>query len=1138
MPRNRAFSEPEYSAEYSADCSVTLPSDPGQAVGRMHEVTVRNSGCCLCLPRFMRLTFAPESLENLYQTYFRRQRHETLLVLVVFAALFDSYIIVMCAVVYTTDKLASVLVASVGLAADILLYLLCRFSLLPDRISRRVVPYTLWVLIASQIFCYLGLNYSRFHQASDTVGWQAFFSFSFFLTLPLRLTPIVLITTVSCGVHTLVLGVTIAQQQQEDIQGAALGRQLLANIVIYICAITVGIMSYYMADRKHRKAFLEARQSLEVKLNLEEQSQQQMRKGAQSSTQAWRQCKERLLLSILPKHIADEMLQDMKKEPSQKEMQQFNTMYMYRHENVSILFADIVGFTQLSSSCSAQELVKLLNELFARFDKLAAKYHQLRIKILGDCYYCICGLPDYREDHAACSIMMGLAMVEAISYVREKTQTDVDMRVGVHSGTVLGGVLGQKRWQYDVWSTDVTVANKMEAGGIPGRVHISQSTMECLHGEFDVEPGNGGDRCDYLRERGIETYLVVVPKGPVGKNGINGVKLSVTSSNGNSPLLINTTECNGSVNTACTTPEEPDELDTRVVNPSFPNPRRRLRLRDLAERVIDAQENEQELNKLLNEALLERETVQALKGKHTNRLSLRFVDPDLETRYSVEKEKQSGAAFCCSCVVALFTAAMEALIDPWMIANYITFAVGEVLLLILTICSLAAIFPRVFPKKLVSFSTWIDHTRWARNTWAMAAIFILTMADIVDMLSCLSRVPDSGSTSLPPASTSFSTWSSPDGCLNNPKYYNYIAVLALMATTMLVQVSHMVKLTLMLLITVATGIVNIYSWRDIFDHYDMSRFQDYRSYLVPSKFTMTIMIFIMMVSFYYFSRHVEKLARTLFLWKIEVHEQKEKVYEMRRWNEALVTNMLPEHVARHFLGSKKRDEELYSQSYDEIGVMFASIPNFSDFYTEESINNGGIECLRFLNEIISDFDSLLDEPQFRCITKIKTIGSTYMAASGVTPDVSNGYTCMKKEEQSDRERWQHLADLADFALAMKVTLMNINYQSFNNFMLRIGLNKGGVLAGVIGARKPHYDIWGNTVNVASRMESTGVMGNIQVVEDCYNILKEYGFRFVRRGPIFVKGKGELLTYFLKGRDKQGSFINGSSVTLPHQVVDS
>ncbi|MEE6477140.1 hypothetical protein FKM82_011372, partial [Ascaphus truei] len=318
MPRNRAFSEPEYSAEYSADYSVSLPSDPEHGVGRTHEVTVRSSGSCLCLPRFMRLTFAPESLENLYQTYFRRQRHETLLVLVVFAALFDCYVIVMCAVVYSNDKLASTLVAVVGLLAHLLLFVLCKFGLLPDRISRKFVPYILWILIAAQIFSYLGLNFAHFHEASDTVGWQAFFVFSFFITLPLRLTPIVLITAVSCGIHTLVLGVTIAQQQQDSINGNALLRQVLSNIAIYLCTITVGIMSYYMADRKHRKAFLEARQSLEVKLNLEEQSQQQ----------------ERLLLSILPKHIADEMLNEIKKDQKQKELQQFNTMYMYRHENV------------------------------------------------------------------------------------------------------------------------------------------------------------------------------------------------------------------------------------------------------------------------------------------------------------------------------------------------------------------------------------------------------------------------------------------------------------------------------------------------------------------------------------------------------------------------------------------------------------------------------------------------------------------------------------------------------------------------------------------------------------------------------------------------------------------------------------
>ncbi|XP_067274201.1 adenylate cyclase type 3-like isoform X2 [Pseudorasbora parva] len=857
--------------------------------------------------------------------------------------------------------------------------------------------------------------------------------------------------------------------------------------MLYFAAILVGVMSYFMADRKYRTAFLEAKQSLEVSLTLKDQSQQQ----------------EELLLSILPKHIADEMLQGMKKEANQKsDAQQFNTMYMYRHENVSILFADIVGFTQLSSAVTPKELVKVLNELFARFDKLAAQHHQLRIKILGDCYYCICGLPDYREDHAACSIMMGLSMVDAISYVREKTQTGVDMRVGVHTGTVLGGVLGQKRWQFDVWSTDVTVANKMESGGIPGRVHISQSTKDCLHGEFELEEGNGGERCDYLLEKGIDTYLVCVSKETPKTNGV---------SNG---TMINTTETNGSYTSVKNIPEDSETQQLQLAT------------------MTDEGLEDEHLNHLLNKALLEREAEETLEERKTGVLSLRFKDPDLESRYSAEKERQTGVAFSCCCVVLLFTSAMEMLIDPQLIVNYVTLAVGELLLLILTLCSLAAIFPRIFSQRLVSFSHWIDRTRWARNTWAMAAIFVLTMAEVADMLSCVQ----------PPLlllnSTSGMTLESlgDGGCAENPKHYGYISVLSLVATVMLVQLSHVVKLALMLLVTIVTGAVNIHSWMYIYDIYDFIRYLDYRYSVVPTRYLLTVMIIIMMMSFYYFARHVEIQSRKLFLWKVEVHDQKEKVYEMRTYNEALVTNMLPDHVAKHFLGSKKRDEELYSQSYDEIGVMFASIPNFSDFYTEESINNGGIECLRILNEIISDFDSLLDRTEFRDITKIKTIGSTYMAASGVTPESNtNGYTDRKIEDQCFMERWQHFADLADFALAMKVTLGNLNKQSFNNFMLRIGLNKGSVLAGVIGARKPHFDIWGNTVNVASRMESTGVMGNIQVVEDCYNILKEYGFRFVRRGPIFVKGKGELLTFFMKGKDKP--VAKTTVVSLPHQILD-
>lgn len=149
--------------------------------------------------------------------------------------------------------------------------------------------------------------------------------------------------------------------------------------------------------------------------------------------------------------------------------------------------------------------------------------------------------------------------------------------------------------------------------------------------------------------------------------------------------------------------------------------------------------------------------------------------------------------------------------------------------------------------------------------------------------------------------------------------------------------------------------------------------------------------------------------------------------------------------------------------------MFASIPNFTEFYSEDI--NKGVECIRLLNEIIADFDELLDEPQFSCIEKIKTVGACYMAASGLNP----------KEEAKDSG--EHICALVEFAFSMKDRLEDVNKHSYNHFYLRVGISSGPLVGGVIGARKPVYDIWGNTVNEASRMDSTGQMGRIQVTKD-------------------------------------------------------
>uniref|UniRef100_A0A3B3XT35 adenylate cyclase n=1 Tax=Poecilia mexicana TaxID=48701 RepID=A0A3B3XT35_9TELE len=162
-------------------------------------------------------------------------------------------------------------------------------------------------------------------------------------------------------------------------------------------------------------------------------------------------------------------------------------------------------------------------------------------------------------------------------------------------------------------------------------------------------------------------------------------------------------------------------------------------------------------------------------------------------------------------------------------------------------------------------------------------------------------------------------------------------------------------------------------------------------------------------------------------------------------------------------------------------------------------------CYRVLNELIGDFDELLRKPEFRSVEKIKTIGSTYMAASGLNVQQTG--------DDEDESPHAHLRALFDFALEMMGVLDDFNKNMLGfGFKLRIGFNHGPLTAGVIGTTKLLYDIWGDTVNIASRMDSTGVECRVQVSEESHAVLSAMGLEFDYRGTVNVKGKGQMRTF--------------------------
>ncbi|EDW76617.2 uncharacterized protein Dwil_GK15554 [Drosophila willistoni] len=1057
-------------------------------------------------------------LEKEYYEYVTRLR---LRALGIFVILHTVYTFVHCILLLSTSGHPHIIYIDVCcyMIAYTIFISVLSINFFEEYVTKRPWLMYLSSVIATVVWVGVDLTLNMYHYyVNDWLLTSIYDSYSLymiymFLPMPLLVGPLLLGTLVSILYVTYFM-TYVAEKFQYELTDLYTYNYMSVDLSHYICFNLLGTFFRLMSDIIVRSSFLDRHQYVMENIWLRSARHQE----------------KMLLHNILPPQIARPIQDEMRSRIAQgkKGVETHHRLFdssdrimaVQIHPEVTILYADVVNYTQLTTTLTVEKLVTLLHDLYGRFDLAASHFRVQRIKFLGDCYYCVAGLIRPNPDHAKCCVDLGLSMIAHIKDVRQERQLDIGMRIGVHSGNLFAGVIGEAKLQYDVWGQDVTIANRLESTGLQGHVHISGSTLMNLDAdEYVILPGTPQAANDpFLQMHNISTYLVQADNSYRASTQTIEIVDSVS-------ILNLRSRPEGSIENAAS--------------------------RELHEEFRKMPLGARNIGYFL--------TCREAKGEHThvpNLLTMYFLhfrDPSLEWKYMRQPDYMYKYSLLFAWCIGVSLVYIQ-LVDhsgP----NIYCFLSDFVVILLLS---------------SFLFVSWYKKICWWRYGKATQGGF--------GRFSCLMfRIKDTVQKSL---SLRISVYlfiiiayyqilgiivvdcnreeyavlhienklyqyeMDVNMCFRPWVLTNMVALIMGVSFTF-TRIPFLVK-TLVSCIEATTYLVILFFQYEYVFHHSTTTNPFYNS-----EYAHCTTIIVALITLYLKERQTEFNSKINYHWRTELKKKQRDAHLTNVSITVLLNNILPAHVVNVYLTSLAK-HELYYENYSMVAVMFASLHNFP-------IN---LHRLRILNEIITEFDRvLLHYKEYFVVEKIKIVSCTYMAACGLDVNFAgsisrpseNPSALVDEVERARKTRATFISEtdsgnaesdnhdevvfvMATFALDLLRTLWAFNSaykelrfeRAFSTSEMSIGISSGQVMAGVVGASQPHYDIWGNPVNMASRMDSTGLDGHIQVTEETANILKEFGLECIYRGMTYVKGPGLIPTYFV-AIDSDYNFIESSLV---------